>query len=123
MHRLILLWIVSICMDRLIMIDFPYGYKYNSDATIASPIIVNGTLVEYEYLVKREGGETQIKDVCVIDIDAIKNSLRISPTPSSMDIAFVISKINEGSEEKKYILADFKFNVTSPNRVNKNICT
>jgi hypothetical protein len=109
--------------------DLADGYKYDKSETVASPIIVKNTLVDYAAMVKREGGKSKVSNVLVIDMDAIKNSLGIVPTPQSMDVAFVVTKSSEyenGSNKsirltKKYILADFKFNVTSPDKVDKNI--
>ena len=105
------------------------GFRYDKAETVKSPIIKTDTLVEYSDLVVREGGKTRIEDVLVIDMDAIKNSLGIVPTPQSMDVVFVISRNDEYNnkagknvkKKQKYILADFKFKVTSPDKVDKNI--
>lgn len=96
------------------------------DCTESSPIVLNGSLVSYAELVKREGGKTQLRDTIIIDMDCIKDSLRFVPTPSSMDIAFIVSRQNEymnGAKKKdsKYVLADLKFNVTSVNNIVTNI--
>lgn len=108
------------------MPDFFDLYKYDRISTTASPVALPGSLVNYAELVKREGGKTSAKEPSVIDMDFIKDSLRIVPTPSSMDIAFVVGKENEclnGTKKKdrKYILADLKFNVTSVNNIVTNI--
>lgn len=108
------------------MSDFCELYKYDKDLSIASPVIIDGSLINYVELVKREGGKTSIKETFVIDMDFIKNSLKINPTPSSMDIAFIVSKENKYSNgikkmDRKYILADLKFNVTSVNNILTNI--
>lgn len=124
-----LLLIVSICMGSQMANDVFDGFKYDRTDTVSSPVILGKTLLDYESMVKREGGKTKIADVSIIDMDAIKNSLGIVPTPSSMDIVFIVSKMNVygddfyGSKKKcsKYILVDLKFNVTSPNKVDKNI--
>ena len=109
--------------------DIFNGYKHDECDTVSSPVIVEGTLSDYATLVKREGGKTNVTRVSVIDMDSIKDSLGITPTPSSMDVAFIVSKMNvyedkfHKTEKKlsKYILADLKFNVTSPTKVDKNI--
>lgn len=111
------------------MNDFPDGYTYDKNETCASPVIVSNTLVDYANMIAREGGKTNIMNVLVIDMDAVKNSLKISPPPKSMDVTFIVSKDTgdgnaakkSGKKHKQYILADFKFNVTSPDKVDKNI--
>lgn len=91
--------------------------SYDKDATKKSPIIVPGTLVDYADMVERNGGETNIKDISVIDLDAIADSLKSAQKPPSMDFALVIRK----TKNKKYICADLKLNVTSLKKVDKNI--
>ena len=105
------------------------GYRYDKTDTVSSCVIVKGSLLNYADLVRREGGKTQIQSTFVIDMDAVKDSLRITPTPSSMDVVFIISKISTYREKlyetkkkhSKYLFADLKFNVTSPAKVDKNI--
>ena len=101
-------------------------YKYDKELTITSPVITYGALMNYSELVSREGGKSYINTPYVIDMDYIKKSLRIQPMPSSMDITFIVSKVNEypkgiKKKESKYILADLKFNVTSLNKIVENI--
>ncbi len=109
--------------------DFFDGYKYDKSSTESSPIIVRGTLIDYAALINKEGGKTKIKNVSVINMDAIKNSLELTPKPKSMDVAVVVSKqniymtnsIQNVKNSNKYILADFKFRIKSINNVDKNI--
>lgn len=110
-------------MGILMMNDELDGYKYDKTDTVNSPVVVSGTIVDYAYIVSREGGDTQVRNVSVIDMDAVKDSMKSSQKPSSMDLAFVISKENAKSQkkQKKYICADLKFKITSPNKVDKNI--
>ena len=103
------------------MSDIFDEYKYDGSFTKTSPIIASGALEFYNDIVNREGGKTQIRKVSVINMDMIKNSLGITPTPSSMDITFIISKTtkqkNNTKTAKMYILVDFKFNITAVNKV------
>lgn len=112
-------------MELLMMSDIFDEYKYDESFTTTSPITASGALEFYNDIVNREGGKTQIKNVSVINMDMIKDSLEITPTPSSMDIAFIISKTakyqNNTKTAKMYILVDFKFNVTAVDKVCANI--
>ena len=112
------------------MSDIFDGFVYDKKLTVSSPVVVSGALQDYAVLVRREGGKTQVKNVSVIDIDFIKDSLKITPTPSSMDIAFIASKTSAYKNDskpgiarqmQKYFFADFKFNVSSPGKVTSNI--
>lgn len=104
------------------MSDYFDGYKYDKAATYSSPVHKNVFLIDYALLVKREGGKTGVQNSPVIDMDAVKTSLKKNPSPKSMDMALIVSKINTNQKKSsKYVLADFKFNVTSPENVERNI--
>lgn len=108
-------------MENLKMSNVFQNYKYNDLDTEKSPVIPNilkECLVNYSDIVKANKGKTCVKNKKVIDMDKIKDSLRITPTPSSMDIVFV-GKRND--KDKFYFLVDFKFNVSSPREVCNNI--
>ncbi|WP_296012787.1 hypothetical protein [uncultured Treponema sp.] len=103
--------------------DVFFEFKYNKDFTVKSPVIFNKEdFQSYNEIVTHEGGKTCLKNIMLINIDKIKDSLNLVPTPSSMDITFVVTKISSSEKlEKRYLLADFKFNVTAPNKVHSNI--
>ena len=55
-------------------------------------------------------------------MDSLKTSLNITPMPKSMDMALIVSKVTNNQKKlRKYILADFKFKVTSLDKVDKNV--
>lgn len=96
-------------------------YKYAKKETEESSIIpqnLPSALIDYYQIVKNNKGKTLINNIKVIDMDKIKESLKINPTPSSMDMAFVAKK-----QERNfvYFLLDLKFDISSPKEVIKNI--
>ena len=104
------------------MSDIFDGFKYDKTETCQSLVHKNLFLIDYAVLVKSEGSQTKVQNSPVIDMDSLKTSLKISPMPKSMDLAFIVSKITNNQKQfKKYILADFKFKVTSIANVEKNI--
>lgn len=101
-------------------------FTYDKELTILSPIIIEGVLEDYANLVSHEGGKTSVKNISVINMDKLKNSLKISQRPSSMDIVFICRKTTDNKngpkkKYKKYILADLKFNVKTVNNIVANI--
>ena len=86
-------------MVHLMTNDIFFEFKYNKDFTIKSSIVFSKEdFQSYTDIVHHEGGKTCLKDIILINIDKIKDSLSLVPTPSSMDITFVVSRIN--SSEK-----------------------
>lgn len=111
-------------MEHLRMIDIFNEYKYDSESTKNSPVIVTEkALQNYNCIVRKEGGKTALNNIYIINMDVLKDALKITPTPSSMDIIFVASRKECISEKfiRKYIIADFKFNITAVNKVDSNI--
>lgn len=100
------------------MSDVLQEYKYNKEKTTHSPIITNGSLIDYNSIVQTEGSKTQIAKVVVINMDLIMKSLRLNPIPASMDIALIVQK---DFKQCKYLLVDFKFNVTSYKNITSHI--
>ncbi len=101
------------------------GYKYDKE-TESSPLLSKKKyLIDYAKFVAREGAKSNINNINVIDMDSLKDSLGYTPTPKSMDLVLIASKSKVyGKNTKmdfKYILADFKFNITSLDKVDKNI--
>ena len=95
------------------------GYRYDKE-TESSPLLSKKKcLIDYAKFVAREGAKSNINNINVIDMDSLKDSLGYTPTPKSMDLVLIASKSKVyGKNTKmdfKYILADFKFNITSIN--------
>ena len=67
-------------------------FVYDKNLTQKSKIVISNSLIDYSKLVHREGSKTLISDTPVIDMDFIKNSLKITPSPSSIDLVFIIKK-------------------------------
>lgn len=108
-------------MENLKMSNVFQDYEYDDSSTEKSPVVPENLmnfLVDYFDIVKENKGKTIVKNKKVIDMDKIKDSLRITPTPSSMDVVFVGKK---DSKNKFYFLIDFKFDVSSPREVYNNV--
>lgn len=109
-------------MELCKMNDISDGFKYDKTETCNSPVHKSQFLIDYTVLVKREGSQTTVQNSSVIDMDSLKTSLNITPMPKSMDMALIVSKVTNNQKKlRKYILADFKFKVTSLDKVDKNI--
>lgn len=108
-------------MENLKMSNVFQEYHYKDSDTVNSPVIPKNLkrgVVDYSDIVKENKGKTSVNNKKVIDMDRIKDSLHITPTPSSKDVVFVGERNNK---DKFYFLIDFKFDVSSPREVCKNI--
>lgn len=111
-------WIASTNTENLKMSDILGGLTFQKAQTEKSPAAGGRFIMAYDAIVQREGGKTNIRDAIIIDMDSLTASLKQNPTPASMDIALIVA---DTSKKCKYLLADFKLNVTSPRSIEANV--
>ena len=105
-------------MGNLKMSDVFNNWVYQKSQTENAPIAIQDSLKDYSTLVQEEGGNTRIQNVTVIHMDMIAAALNQGQTPASMDVTFIVAN---KSNECKYLLVDFKFNVTSFKNITSNV--
>lgn len=105
-------------MGNFKMSDVFNNWVYQKSQTENAPIAIQDSLKDYSTLVQEEGGNTRIQNVTVIHMDMIAAALNQGQTPASMDVTFIVAN---KSNECKYLLVDFKFNVTSFKNITSNV--